>query len=112
MRSLWSVSAGKIRNIFWLYFEIFLSRLLTTVGENLDIETKNRLKAAEQKQAPAGIYPLDMYFKDMRRLVSERKTSARVRFLIQDVIELRENNWRKRREDAGPKTIDQIQNRK
>ena len=110
MRSLWSwsVSAGKIRNIFKFFLEIFLSRLLTTVGENLDIETKNRLKAAEQKQAPAGIYPLDMYFKDMRRLVSERKTSARVRFLIQDVIELRENNWRKRREDAGPKTIDQI----
>ena len=27
---------------------------------------------------------------------------------MQDVIELRQNGWKKRREDAGPKTIDQI----
>ena len=84
-------------------------RLLTTVGENLDKESQARLEAAKnKKEVLAGIYDLSSYFKDMRRLVSERKTSARVRFLIQDVIELRENNWRKRREDAGPKTIDQI----
>ena len=44
----------------------------------------------------------------MKRFVDEKKTSARVRFLMQDVIELRQNGWRKRREDAGPKTIDQI----
>lgn len=44
----------------------------------------------------------------MRRFVEEKKTSARVRFLMQDVIELKQNGWRKRREDAGPKTIDQI----
>ena len=40
--------------------------------------------------------------------MEEKKTSARVRFLMQDVIELKQNGWRKRREDAGPKTIDQI----
>ena len=45
---------------------------------------------------------------EMRRFVEEKKTSARVRFLMQDVIELKQNGWRKRREDAGPKTIDQI----
>ena len=45
----------------------------------------------------------------MRRFVEEKKTSARVRFLMQDVIELKQNGWRKRREDAGPKTIDQEQ---
>ena len=28
--------------------------------------------------------------------------------LLQDVIDLRKNAWVKRREDAGPKTIDQI----
>ena len=44
----------------------------------------------------------------MKRFVEEKKTSARVRFLMQDVIELKQNGWRKRREDAGPKTIDQI----
>ena len=61
----------------------------------------------------------------MEDLVSQKKISARVRFLmqvgqhqtrvslsisvlIQDVIDLRQANWIKRREDAGPKTIDQI----
>ena len=33
---------------------------------------------------------------------------SRVRFMIQDVIDLRRNNWKPRREKAGPKTIDQI----
>ena len=42
------------------------------------------------------------------KLVELKKTSARVRFFMQDVIELRQNGWKKRREDAGPKTIDQI----
>ena len=28
---------------------------------------------------------------------------------MQDVIDLQRNYWKKRREDAGPKTIDQIQ---
>ena len=34
--------------------------------------------------------------------MEEKKTSTRVRFLMQDVIELKQNCWRKRREDAGP----------
>ena len=28
--------------------------------------------------------------------------------LIQDVIDLKDNKWQKRREDAGPKTIEEI----
>lgn len=81
-----------------------LCRLLTTVGQDLDKETSERLN----KGAVAGLCDLTSYFKEMRRFVDEKKTSARVRFLMQDVIELKQNGWRKRREDAGPKTIDQI----
>jgi translation initiation factor 4G len=33
---------------------------------------------------------------------------SRVRFLLQDVIDLRRNQWKPRREKAGPKTLDQI----
>lgn len=36
------------------------------------------------------------------------KVSSRVRFMLQDVIELRHNKWVPRREDNNPKTIDQI----
>ena len=81
-----------------------LCRLLTTVGQALDRETSERLS----KGAVQGLADMGNYFKEMNKLVSERKTSARVRFLMQDVIDLRNNGWKKRREDAGPKTIDQI----
>lgn len=81
-----------------------LCRLLTTVGQDLEKETSDRLN----KGPVQGLCDLASYFKDMRRFVEEKKTSARVRFLMQDVIELRQNGWKKRREDAGPKTIDQI----
>merc|ERR1719282_1785407 len=81
-----------------------LCRLLTTVGQALDKETNDRL-AKGQKM---GLVDLGSYFKEMMKLVEQKKTSARVRFLMQDVIELRLNGWKKRREDAGPKTIDQI----
>jgi translation initiation factor 4G len=33
---------------------------------------------------------------------------SRVRFLLQDVVDLRRNQWKPRREKAGPKTLDQI----
>jgi len=81
-----------------------LCRLVTTVGQDLDTETQNRLAKGPQP----GINDLSVYFKEMGKLVGEKKTSSRVRFLMQDVIELRLNGWKKRREDAGPKTIDQI----
>ena len=81
-----------------------LCRLLTTVGQALDKETNDRLA----KGPIQGLVDLGSYFKEMMKLVEQKKTSARVRFLMQDVIELRLNGWKKRREDAGPKTIDQI----
>ena len=37
------------------------------------------------------------------------KISSRVRFMIQDVIDLRVNKWVPRRDDSNPKTMDQIQ---
>lgn len=36
------------------------------------------------------------------------KVSSRVRFMLQDVIDLRGNKWVPRREDNNPKTIEQI----
>ena len=67
-------------------------------------ETK---KTLEQTPA-AGISDLNVYFDKMREIITEKKTSSRVRFLMQDVIDLRAANWVKRREESGPKMIDQI----
>ncbi|XP_063235143.1 eukaryotic translation initiation factor 4 gamma 1-like isoform X2 [Bacillus rossius redtenbacheri] len=70
-----------------------LCKLVTTVGKDL-----------EQRQS------LAPYFDEMRKR-SQRKDqiSSRVRFMLQDVIDMRQNKWVPRRDDSNPKTIDQIQ---
>ncbi|XP_076973861.1 eukaryotic translation initiation factor 4 gamma 1 isoform X3 [Tamandua tetradactyla] len=71
-----------------------LCRLLTTIGKDLDFE----------KAKPR----MDQYFNQMEKIIKEKKTSSRIRFMLQDVLDLRRNNWVPRRGDQGPKTIDQI----
>ncbi|XP_076003211.1 eukaryotic translation initiation factor 4 gamma 3-like [Genypterus blacodes] len=71
-----------------------LCRLLTTIGKDLDFE----------KAKPR----MDQYFNQMQRIVKERKTSSRIRFMLQDVMDQRLHNWVSRRADQGPKTIEQI----
>uniref|UniRef100_A0A8B9J3X8 Eukaryotic translation initiation factor 4 gamma, 3a n=1 Tax=Astyanax mexicanus TaxID=7994 RepID=A0A8B9J3X8_ASTMX len=71
-----------------------LCRLLTTIGKDLDFE----------KAKPR----MDQYFHQMEKIVKERKTSSRIRFMLQDVIDLRLHNWVSRRAEQGPKTIEQI----
>ncbi|KAF7658491.1 hypothetical protein LDENG_00012280 [Lucifuga dentata] len=71
-----------------------LCRLLTTIGKDLDFE----------KAKPR----MDQYFNQMEKIVKERKTSSRIRFMLQDVLDLRLHNWVSRRADQGPKTIEQI----
>ncbi|XP_078266306.1 eukaryotic translation initiation factor 4 gamma 1a [Rhinoraja longicauda] len=71
-----------------------LCRLLTTIGKDLDFE----------KAKPR----MDQYFNQMGKIIKEKKTSSRIRFMVQDVIDLRQNNWVPRRGDQGPKTLEQI----
>uniref|UniRef100_A0A4W3HXD9 Eukaryotic translation initiation factor 4 gamma 1 n=1 Tax=Callorhinchus milii TaxID=7868 RepID=A0A4W3HXD9_CALMI len=71
-----------------------LCRLLTTIGKDLDFE----------KARPR----MDQYFNQMEKIIKERKTSSRIRFMLQDVIDLRRNTWVPRRGDQGPKTLEQI----
>ncbi|XP_046874129.1 eukaryotic translation initiation factor 4 gamma 1a isoform X2 [Hypomesus transpacificus] len=71
-----------------------LCRLLSTIGKDLDFE----------KAKPR----MDQYFNQMDKIIKERKTSSRIRFMLQDVLDLRRCNWIPRRGDQGPKTIDQI----
>ncbi|XP_025143102.3 eukaryotic translation initiation factor 4 gamma 1 isoform X5 [Bubalus bubalis] len=71
-----------------------LCRLLTTIGKDLDFE----------KAKPR----MDQYFNQMEKIIKEKKTSSRIRFMLQDVLDLRKSNWVPRRGDQGPKTIDQI----
>ncbi|XP_062279077.1 eukaryotic translation initiation factor 4 gamma 1-like [Scomber scombrus] len=68
-----------------------LCRVLFTIGEDLDIE----------KAKPH----MDLYFSQMEKIMMERKTTSRIRFMLQDVLDLRRSNWMPRR---GGKTMNQI----
>ena len=48
------------------------------------------------------------YLQTLEVIVNKRKTSNRIRFMIQDVIDLRKSQWKPRREDNNPMTIEQI----
>ncbi|KAJ8333664.1 hypothetical protein SKAU_G00409830 [Synaphobranchus kaupii] len=65
--------------------------LLSTVGQKLDSEK----------------HLLDEYFFNVTHIIKEGRTSPRIQFLLQDVLELRTNNWFCRRGDPVPKTIRQ-----
>lgn len=53
---------------------------------------------------------MDQYFGRMKSLTTNKELPSRIRFLLQNTVELRENGWvpRKAHVDNGPKTINQI----
>eukprot|EP00118_Oscarella_pearsei_P028776 m.2894 g.2894 ORF g.2894 m.2894 type:complete len:1405 (+) comp8958_c0_seq1:204-4418(+) len=71
-----------------------MCRLMTTVGRILDVE-----KAKER---------MDQYFGRIKKLIENKKIPSRVRFMLQDLADLRSNKWIPRREDNNPKTLTQI----
>ncbi|XP_059914280.1 eukaryotic translation initiation factor 4 gamma 1a isoform X3 [Gadus macrocephalus] len=71
-----------------------LCRLLATIGKDLDFE----------KAKPR----MEQYFAQLDKIIKERKTSSRIRFMLLDVIDLRRCKWVPRRGEQGPKTIEQI----
>ncbi|KAK6621848.1 hypothetical protein RUM44_001655 [Polyplax serrata] len=80
-----------------------LCKLLTTIGQGLE----NAPKKNEEK-----LPDLSTYFKKLNDIVKNKgsgKVSSRVRFMIQDLIDLKANKWVPRRNESQPKTIDQIQ---
>ncbi|XP_038557839.1 eukaryotic translation initiation factor 4 gamma 2-like [Micropterus salmoides] len=73
-----------------------LCQIMKTVGPKLDHEKARSL--------------MDQYFSRMRSLTNNEELPARIRFLLQNTVELRDNNWapRKAYVDNGPKTINQV----
>ncbi|XP_070158177.1 eukaryotic translation initiation factor 4 gamma isoform X3 [Polyergus mexicanus] len=86
-----------------------LCKLLTTIGK--DLESKSPPNNANDD--------MQEYFNRMQEIVTRSaqnkegsgnvKISSRIRFMLQDVIDLRANKWIPRRNENNPKTIDQIQ---
>jgi len=69
-----------------------LCKIVTTIGQ--DLEEKN-ISLKE---------PIDK----VNELVVKKATSTRIRFMMQDVVELRGNRWKPRREAVKPKTMEEI----
>ncbi|KAJ8345432.1 hypothetical protein SKAU_G00296250 [Synaphobranchus kaupii] len=68
--------------------------LITTTGTALDCEN---------------VKPqMDGYFSQLNQILKEGKSTSRVRFMLQDVMDLRQNNWVPRRYEQGPKIISQV----
>lgn len=74
-----------------------LCKLMTTVGGQLDSTKKPELVQA-----------MKVYFDRMQRLRENQKLDNRIRFMIQDVIDLRQNRWIPRVKKEGPKKIQDI----
>ncbi|KAL6260894.1 hypothetical protein P5V15_008422 [Pogonomyrmex californicus] len=75
-----------------------LCKLLTTIGKDLELK--------------GSVEEMQEYFNRMQEIVARKgqsKISSRIRFMLQDVIDLRANKWIPRRNENNPKTIDQIQ---
>jgi MIF4G domain len=78
------------------YIEL-LCRLLHTMGGKL-----------EMLETSATSTPLRYYFSELERLSKDKKLNSRIRFSLEEVIELRRNKWQSRREEEGPAKLDQI----
>uniref|UniRef100_A0A0B7B9X8 MI domain-containing protein n=1 Tax=Arion vulgaris TaxID=1028688 RepID=A0A0B7B9X8_9EUPU len=71
---------------------VSLCNLVATVGQVLDTDkAKTRM---------------DQYYAQMAKIAEERK--SRIKFTLKDAIDLRSNNWVPRKEQAGPKKIDEV----
>ena len=74
-----------------------LCRLMTTIGKDID------------KPNPMQTQKMKSYFDRLDKIVKKKDcVSARIRFMILDVIDLRKNIWIPRRKDNAPRKIEEI----
>ena len=80
-----------------------LCRLLTTVGQDLDVDTQKQLAEGPIR----GLNNLAVYLMEMSKIIRDTKVCSRVRFLMQGVVELWRAGWKPRREVPEPKKIEE-----
>jgi hypothetical protein len=79
-----------------------LCRFLKTVGESLEA------KSSKSKNKPELAQKFNQYFNRLLSLTKDKNINSRLRFSIEEVIELRNNSWQARHETEGPKKIAEI----
>lgn len=77
-----------------------LCKLLDTAG--------GKFEKLMGKKGEEGRNTLDVTFQLMHDISRRKDVSARIRFAIKDILDMRQRRWKPRTEKKGPKTIDQI----
>ena len=77
-----------------------LCKLLRTVGLALD-----------EDPLPKHIENMTLFFNRLNELTKDKSLNSRMRFSIQEIIELRQNKWVERRQQEGPLKIEQVHQR-
>ncbi|KAH6985040.1 hypothetical protein BKA56DRAFT_671486 [Ilyonectria sp. MPI-CAGE-AT-0026] len=72
-----------------------LSKLLRTIGANLDATDKGRPM-------------MDAYFQRIQTMADLPDLPSRLRFMLMDVIDLRRANWVSKETNKGPKTLEEV----
>lgn len=72
-----------------------LSKLLRTIGANLDATDKGRSM-------------MDVYFQRIQIMVDLPELQSRMKFMLMDVLDLRRNNWVSKEANKGPKTLEEV----
>eukprot|EP01038_Epipyxis_sp_PR26KG_P006076 gene6076-8367_t len=74
-----------------------LCRLMSTVGQTLE----------EKANSSQGLM-IESYFSRMKELSQDKKINSRLRFNIEEVIELRKNSWKARRAQEVPLKLEEL----
>ncbi|RFU35855.1 hypothetical protein B7463_g496, partial [Scytalidium lignicola] len=72
-----------------------LTKLLRTIGSNLDSTEKGRPM-------------MDVYFARIQTMIDTPELPSRLRFMLMDIIDLRRKRWASKESDKGPKTLEEI----
>lgn len=84
-----------------------LCKLLDTAGGKLE-RHMIRDKKKKKSDAKEAAEKWEEYFKKLKDLAGKKSINSRIRFAIQDVLDLRSRSWQARNASAGPKTIAEI----
>ncbi|TDZ41177.1 Eukaryotic translation initiation factor 4 gamma [Colletotrichum trifolii] len=72
-----------------------LSKLLRTIGANLDASEKGR-------------HLMNAYFARIQHMVDMPELASRMKFMLMDVLDLRRTGWSSSEQNKGPKTLEEI----
>ncbi|XXH05184.1 DNA-directed DNA polymerase alpha catalytic subunit pol1 [Hypoxylon texense] len=72
-----------------------LSKLLRTIGANLDATDKGRVM-------------MDAYFARIQSMVDLPELPSRLKFMLMDVLDLRKASWVSKEANKGPKTLEEV----